>query len=145
MPDPAFPCCKTGKQEQERRKRQQTVPFFAPVQQKQERVILCQRIGNHERADKQYPPAIDIDRVFPVFPCAVRKYVENFQSFQSKEAHGGKEQKETAKYRGSAEKHEQYRKDFCRCPCHMAGPDTVGEHDARLQHPADARKFNAAA
>ncbi len=144
MSDPAFPQSKAGEKKQARRQRQQSVPPFPPVQQAGERVILYQGIGNDERAYLQYPFAVDADRIFPIFPCSVRKNIKDFQPFQRKETNGSKEQENTAEYGGSADKHENDCQYFRKSPRNMADRNAVDKHDNGLQHPADAGKFHTA-
>lgn len=142
---PKLPQQKAGYDKQASRQRQQAVPRLSPVQQKEKRIVLDQRIGNHEGTYLQDSFAVNGDRVLSILPCAVRKHIHKFQPFYGKEADGGIDEEESAEDDGAANQHKKYRHNFGRRPAYAAYRKSVDEHDDSLQDASNPGKFNAAA
>ena len=90
MPYAKFPQSQRRQQKPAGKQRQKNEYLLRPAAQHiQKGIILHQRIGNDESRKKQHPAAIDTDGIFPVFPCAIRKYIHEFQPVQRKETQCG--------------------------------------------------------
>ena len=60
-----------GKQKEEASCRQQSIPPFAPIQEKKKGIVLDAGVGNENGSEQQHPFPVNIHRIFAIFPGPV--------------------------------------------------------------------------
>lgn len=131
-----------GKQKEEASCRQQSIPPFAPIQEKKKGIVLDAGVGNENGSEQQHPFSVNIHRIFAIFPGPVREDIHEFQPFQCKKTDCRINQKNTGKESGAARQHKEDDKNLGKAPIHPAGRQAVGKHYHGLQHSADAGELN---
>ncbi len=111
----------------------------------EKRIILKQCKRHQEGTDRKHRLSVNGDRVFSVFPCAVREYVHELQALQGEEADGGEDDIDGGKHESPSKDHEEKCERPHRSPDDTALCHSVNQHDGGLEEPSDPCQFDFAA